>query len=817
MKGIKLKLIYLFILLQPFIDLVTALITRFSLFPFSLGIVIRGILVLLMLIYIFFINNSKYKKRTIFYLVLLGIFYFFYIVTKGELLTNFSLLYNEISSIFKYSYFIVLLLFIVNFMEEYKLDKEVIIKILLINLMIYSVFIIVPFLTKTGFRSYVNKEGYGSVGWFYSANEISAILTVLYPLLFISINKKITIKNLLMLFISLGAIIIIGTKAPYYSMLLITGFLVIYYLFNIKKNLPQFILVLVITFLMVIVRNNLPVNINLEQRNKCLDEYLQSGDTEAKIDNELECSVAEGQEIVILSGREALLKNVYKVYRDSNTVDKFLGIGFSNRQVLNSPKWSVKLIEMDLFDILFRFGIIGFILYMLVIFTIIKRICIYTFKNKFKLSFEQLIYGYTVAIGIGLSLFIGHVLGSPSSSFYLAILVYIALSLFKKEKEKLNREKVTILSLHLGVGGIEKAIVNIANSLCQSKEVQIICFYRLSKDSVYQIDDKVRVKYLYEGKPNKEELNKAFKTHNLLGIVKNAFLALSILWKRHFLMIREIKKIKEGIVISTRIEFSILLSEYGNDNVLKVAQEHRYHNHEEKYIKKMQHNYSNIDYLLALTETLKKDYEKFFSNMSLKVVLMPNMLESIPKEKSSLTNKKVVFVGRLEPVKRVNEIIDIAHELKDNDWQFNIVGDGKEKSKLEQQIKKLKLENKVFLLGPFPNDTVIDIIRDSSIFIMTSITEGLPMVLLEAMSVGVPVIAYETENGIKDIISNDKDGFIIKNRNKKDMVNKLTTLMNNDKLRKEMGDKCLIKAKKFSKEEITKKWLDFINNADFTK
>ena len=79
---------------------------------------------------------------------------------------------------------------------------------------------------------------------------------------------------------------------------------------------------------------------------------------------------------------------------------------------------------------------------------------------------------------------------------------------------------------------------------------------------------------------------------------------------------------------------------------------------------------------------------------------------------------------------------------------------------------------------------------------MTSITEGLPMVLLEAMSVGVPVIAYETENGIKDIISNDKDGFIIKNRNKKDMVNKLTTLMNNDKLRKEMGDKCLIKAKK---------------------
>ena len=128
------------------------------------------------------------------------------------------------------------------------------------------------------------------------------------------------------------------------------------------------------------------------------------------------------------------------------------------------------------------------------------------------------------------------------------------------------------------------------------------------------------------------------------------------------------------------------------------------------------------------------------------------------------------------------------------------------------QIKELKLEDKVFLVGGKPHNEVLDYLQESSIFIMTSTSEGLPMVLLEAMSLGVPCIAYETRSGINDIITNKKDGFIIKNRNETEMIKKLELLMNDDDLRKEFGKNAKLKANRFSKEEITKRWISFIDN-----
>ena len=813
MKDKYLKILYMFILLQPFIDLITSLMTRFDVAIVSLGVIIRGIFIVVMLCYLFFFNRSKYRKTSIIYIILLGVFYLFYLLTKKEFFFNFEFLYNEIVYIFKYSYFPILFISCMNFVDQYKIDRKKIINLFVLNLLVYAIMIVVPTSTKTGFNSYNNKEGYGIVGWFYSANEISAILTILYPFLFLYLDRKFTVKHCAMIIITIIAILSIGTKAPYYGMLIITSFLTIYYLFNIRKKLKQFILVALIIIVSIAVKNYTPANVNLEKRIDCQNDYYNGTIINNKETGELECQVADGQKIVMLSGRDVLLKSAYEIYKDSSMVDKFFGIGFSNREVINNG-WISKLVEMDLFDVLFRYGIIGFIIYMLPVGMIIFKVAVTTFKSKFKLSFEQIIYGYGTAIGIGFGFFIGHVFGAPSVSFYLAFISVFTLNLFDGiKKKKLNRNKITFLSLHLGVGGIENATINTANSLCKDKDVQIICFYRLSKDNVYDIDERVKIKYLYEGRPNKEELLYAIKNLRILSIIKNSWIASRILWKKHFMMKKEIKNIKEGIVVSTRIEFTTLLNRYGNKNILKVAQEHYHHNNNKKYIRTMYYHYFDIDYVLALTEGLKKDYEQFLNGSNTKVITMPNMLAEVVHKSSNLDNNNVIFVGRLDAGKRINEIIDIASKLKDNKWTFKIIGDGKEKENLMNQIKENKLTKKVVLLGSKTHNEVLDELYKSSIFIMTSISEGLPMVLLEAMSIGVPCIAYETESGVNDIISNNIDGFVIKNRNETEMIQKLEELMNNVKLRKEMGKKALVKAHKFSKEKITDRWNDFIDNA----
>ena len=89
---------------------------------------------------------------------------------------------------------------------------------------------------------------------------------------------------------------------------------------------------------------------------------------------------------------------------------------------------------------------------------------------------------------------------------------------------------------------------------------------------------------------------------------------------------------------------------------------------------------------------------------------------------------------------------------------------------------------------------------------MASETEGLPMVLLEAMSYGIPCIAYEVASGVNDIIDNNKNGYIIKNRNEEEYIEKIEKVINDSKLRNELGIEAKNKANEFSKEKIVNIW-----------
>ena len=139
-----------------------------------------------------------------------------------------------------------------------------------------------------------------------------------------------------------------------------------------------------------------------------------------------------------------------------------------------------------------------------------------------------------------------------------------------------------------------------------------------------------------------------------------------------------------------------------------------------------------------------------------------------------------------------------------------ILGDGPEYENLSNLIKELHLENNVSLEGYIPKEKLEKYLLNSSIFLMASLTEGLPMVLLEAMSYGIPCIAYETASGVNDIIDDSKNGYVIKERNELQYIKKLQYLMDDPVLRKRMSKEAIKKAEKFSKENILKKWYNIL-------
>lgn len=452
-------------------------------------------------------------------------------------------------------------------------------------------------------------------------------------------------------------------------------------------------------------------------------------------------------------------------------------------------------------------GIVAVILFYLFMYSLIYNV-------KFKLNKKKFLM-------LHLTYFIFLAISSVEGIIYSKQYIYIFSILFAlycnfynlgKEKKINNKKKIDILALHLGTGGIESSIINISNSLSKNYEVRVISLYKLTNDQSNKISSDVKIKYLLNYGPNKLELNSAIKSKNIFKIIKELCNSIKILYCKKQLIINRILDTDADVIISTRMEFNILLSKYGSDNTLKIAQEHQYHNNNKKYINTIKSRYGRIDYLLSLTQTLENDYKLFLKrNKHTKVLTMPNMIEVDKFKQTSLNNNKIISVGRLVEGKRINEIIDIFSHI-DNKYELIIVGDGVEKENLQKQINSLNLCDRVKLVGMKNSNEVIELLSQSDMFLMTSITEGLPMVLLEAMSAGVPCIAYDIENGVRDVIKNNYNGYIIKNRNQQEYIKKLNLILKNKKELKKMSLNALKTSLEYSNDNITKKWIKLIEN-----
>ena len=371
-------------------------------------------------------------------------------------------------------------------------------------------------------------------------------------------------------------------------------------------------------------------------------------------------------------------------------------------------------------------------------------------------------------------------------------------------------KKVSILSLHLGYGGIEKSVCALANILSKKYEVEIACSYRIYDKPIYDLNKNIKIVYLTDVKPNKIEFKESVKRKNILSIIKEGFKSIKILKLRKKTMVNYIKNTDSNIIISTRDIFDDWLSKNKKDNILTIGWEHNHHNNNEKNINAIVNGCKNLDYLVVVSENLKEFYKEKFDKT--KVVNIPNIVDNIPKEVSSLKNKKLVSVGRLSSEKGYMSLLEIFDEIHKsyNDWTLDIIGDGEEKDNLQKYINDNKLEKYVKLHG-FQDKNYIDkILHESSIYLMTSYTESFGIVLIEAMSHGIPCIAYTSAQGANEIIVNNENGYLIDNRNKEEYIKKITTLINNYDLRKKMGINARNSIKKYEPNKIEKLWFDIL-------
>ena len=369
-------------------------------------------------------------------------------------------------------------------------------------------------------------------------------------------------------------------------------------------------------------------------------------------------------------------------------------------------------------------------------------------------------------------------------------------------------KSITILLLHMQYGGIEKQTITFANELSKKYNVKIISTYTMKSEPAYEVNPNVQIKYLIDDKPNRNEFKDAIKSKNPLKIIQEAFKAIKILYLKKHLMIKEIKKLQTDFVLSTRIEYADMLSKYAQKSVVTMTQEHL-HNDSDKYVKKVKKSFKNLDYLIVLGQGSKENYSKWLKdNKKIKIVEIPNILEKIPQQSSKLDGNRLVSVGRLHPVKDFKTLIYVFEKIieKIPSATLTIVGGGDEYDNLNNLIKELNLEKSIKITGMLDKEQVEEKMLNSDLYVMTSLTECFPMVLLEASSCGLPLIAFNVPVGPKAIIKNGVNGYLIDDRNIEEMASKLIELLNNRTELKNLGKNSKEIVNNYIPERIMNKW-----------
>ena len=374
---------------------------------------------------------------------------------------------------------------------------------------------------------------------------------------------------------------------------------------------------------------------------------------------------------------------------------------------------------------------------------------------------------------------------------------------------------VRIIALHLAYGGIEKAVCQMANMFAERYDVEIISVYDMPGGPAFPLDERVRVRYLLRDTPNRDEWHAALKSRNIGAFAKESVRAVKILHDKKAAVIDAIKGIDDGAVITTRPDHNVFLSKYGKASAFKIGQLHQDHAFDKKLTDSFRDDYYGLDAFVLLTPGLADEVRGMMKgNDHTVVTAIPNFLEHYPEKLPERREKTVLAVGRLVPVKSMDRLIRIfaaVHE-KAPDWKLRIAGDGEERGSLEALINELDLSDCVTLTGALSAADVEREMLGASIYASTSKSEGLSFALVEAMSCGLPSVAFDVRVGPAATITDGVNGFLVPDGDTEKFEQRILELINSPELMEKLRGNALRRAQDFSRENVSKQWFSLLED-----
>ena len=734
------EIIAIFLLIQPFLDLLTGICIHTLRINITVGIITRIIFLLFIVYIVLFVFK---KKNVLIPYLIIGLYFIFYII--GTFLYKDSNYLFEIQNLVKVFYFPILLISFYSIKDKIKISNLALFTVLFT----YLLLIFIPTILQVGYKTYeITKVG--TLGFFNSANEVGGIISILTPIIFIIFyeSKKI-LPIILSSIIYLIVILMMGTKTPLLTLLLTMLFTLIYLWIQLKKQKKYkeiflSLLIIIITSLSLILimpKTNFYKNIRTHLDYLELNHIYDVFKDEKYIDH------------FIFSSRLKFLNNKSKIYNNSNIYQKIFGIGY-----INNGK-ETKMIEMDYFDILFSHGIIGFLIFMTVFITVLYDVYI----NRKKHTYESYILGFSTILIILLSFITGHIITAPAVSL---IVIIILLSQEKKDKKDL-----LFASKSMIIGGIEQAQVNLLNSIDYNKYNVVLVL----EEKKGELLDKI----------NKNVIIKEIKvSDNKIIILRK--------------IINTYRKLIFKLFNYMNYDFSCCYTtySYSSNKIARIASMNNsiYIHSDYKYIYKDENEYKNFfdsrrinefKTIIFVSNESKESFIKYYKELENKTKVINNLVnveEIISKSKDKIIEEKpskklFVFVGRLDDKsKKLKRAIKLSKELDIELW---IIGDGPDKKMYEDYTNELNISKQVKFLGK--KDNPYSYMSRADYIILTSDYEGFPVVYLEALVLNKKI--FTTIRTSDDQIDMKDYAYIISKDNKKLVEDVKKVLDNKPKLK----------------------------------
>lgn len=367
--------------------------------------------------------------------------------------------------------------------------------------------------------------------------------------------------------------------------------------------------------------------------------------------------------------------------------------------------------------------------------------------------------------------------------------------------------KICFVNSNFQIGGVQKVTIDIANKLSKDFDVSIISFAK--ETPFYSINETVKFMSISNFFVSKILLkcDREFR--------KKMFGKFSI--RRNFKyeidkLIEFLKDQKIEILIMCQGAFTALIPEVQKKlpKIKCIAWQHSeakvyFQNYNKHYLDEYIEGLQKANNVVCLT---KKDLE-VFRQYNKNCIQFYNPVDLSVTKKSSLSNKNICFAGRIVmDSKGIGIILETLPKIDEN-WKLLIAGTGSknEIDKMKKKIEELSIQDRIEFMGPIRSTEMPYFYSKADIYVSASKWEGFGLTLIESMSCGLAVIAFDN-SGPKEILEDGKFGVLVRDRNSDCLAYEINELiLKKDKL-KFYQDKSLIRAEDFSMEKIANQWKD---------